>query len=533
MREDKILKFEKEARQGLFDGVELLARAVTTTLGPKGRNVAIMPNWGVPFIVHDGVTVAREVGHKDEFKLMGIELIKQAAQKTNDEAGDGTTTVTLLAYELIKGGMKLVDEGLNPMVLRTQLEVALSELLKELDKISTPVKKKDEIERVATVSSGDGVIGKMVADAIRKVGDDGLVTVEEGKTLETEVEFTEGMEFDKGYLSHYFVTNPRRMEAVIESPSVAIVNRKISTVPELQKVLEPVFEDSKDLVLIANDVSGDALLTLVQNKIKGNFNALAVKAPQGGVGQIEHFLEDLAVVTGGKVINGDKDITPDKSWIGKAEKVIANKDSTVIVRGMGEKKDVEDRVKDIKGQIEEETNIHLKEGLEERLAKLTRGVGVIKVGAKTEVDMREKVERVKDAVGAATSAREEGVVVGGGTAFLRLKKAIDGQNEGERLLKSVLEAPSRKLMLNAGESNEIINQHIKDVLKEGGDWGYEVNSGEMVHLIEKGIIDPTKVIRLTLENAVAVAKMILTTDVLIAIDLKKAQEKLKAQGAGR
>ncbi len=531
MKEDKILAFGEKARQKLFEGVELLATAVCTTLGPKGRNVAIQRTWGDPFIVHDGVTVAREVGDKDEFKLMGIDLVKQAAAKTNEEAGDGTTTATLLAYEIIKSGLTLVKEGMNPMVLRNQINEVLPKLVAELDKISTPIKSSKDIARVAHISSGDKEIGEMVSKAIKKVGEDGLVTVEEGQDL-TEIEYTEGMEFDKGYLSPYFITNPMRMEAVIENPAIAIVNRKITTVPEIQALFEPMSKLTKDLVLIAFAVSGDALVTMVVNKQKGIINALAIKAPTGGAGQIEHFLDDIAVLTGGKVINNDEDMTEDGSWIGRADKIIADKDTTLIVKGRGKKEDIESRIKAIKGQIEKEDNIHLKEALEERLAKLTRGVAVIKVGAKTEVDMREKVERVKDAVGAATSAREEGVVVGGGTAFLKLRDlvyALGTQDDVTNLLMSVLESPTRKLMYNAGEDKEAIEKYLKKIAEKGGNWGYEVEEGKIVDLVKEGIIDPTKVVRLALENAVAVATSLLTTDVLIAINSEAAKEKLKGQ----
>ena len=530
MKEDKKLKFKEEARQKLFEGVEILADAVTTTLGPKGRNVAIQRNWGDPFIVHDGVTVAREVGDADDFKRMGIDLVKQAAAKTNEEAGDGTTTATLIAYEIVKGGLELVKDGVNPMVLRNQIMEALPKLVNELGNISTSVKSSKEITRVAYISSGELGIGEMVAKAIKKVGEDGLVTVEEGKGIDTEVEYTEGMEFDKGYISHYFITNPQRMEAVIEEPAIAILNKKVSLVNEIQAILEPMSRITKDMVIIANDVSGDALMTMVVNKQKGTINALAVKAPQGGAGEIEHFLEDMAVVTGGRVINTDTDLAQD-GWIGRADKIVADRDSTVIIRGHGKEEDVDARVDSIRGQITKETNVHLKEKLEERLAKLTKGVAVIKVGAKTEVDMRERVERVKDAVGAATAAREEGVVVGGGTAFLRLKDSVDGSNEGEKLLESVLEAPTRKLMANSGEKDEKIDKMVKTIIKNGGNFGYEVNSGEMKDLVKDGIIDPAKVIRLTLENAIAVATSILTTDVLIAINMKEAKKTLdKAQG---
>lgn len=530
MREDKIISFGEEARQKLFEGVELLYRAVVTTLGPKGRNVAIQRNWGNPFIVHDGVTVAREVGSSDEFVLMGIDLVKEAASRTNDEAGDGTTTATLLTYELVKGGLELIKKGMNPMVLRNQIISALPKLLEEIDKISIPVSGDEDIARVAYISSSDEEIGRQVAEAIKKVGKDGIVTAEEGQAVKTEIEYTGGMEFDKGFVSRYFVTNIDRMEAAVDKPVIAIVNRKVSVVPEIQQLFEPMSKIGKDLVLIAEDISGDALMTMVVNKQKGNFNGLAIKTPVGDVGDVADFLEDLAVFTGGRVINNDADITPDGEWIGRADKIISDKSSTLIVKGWGEKEAVKDRISSIKSQMEKEKNIHFKEKMGERVAKLTKGVAVIKVGSKTEVDMREKVERVKDAVGAAVAARESGVVPGGGTAFLELKRGVGGdstQNDGERLLESVLEAPTRKLMMNAGETKEDIDKQIKQIIKKGGNWGYEVNSGKVIDLVKGGIIDPSKVIRLTIENAVSVATSILTTDVLIAIDLKATNAKLE------
>jgi len=519
----KVLASKKEAREKLFKGVKMLSDHVTTTLGPKGRNVAIQRPWGIPIVVHDGVTVAREVESKDSLVDIGIDLVKAAAIKTNEEAGDGTTTATLFAYELVKKGLAFIEEGINPMVLRNQVYAALPALLKELKQLSKPIKGTKDIEKVAHISSGDEEIGKLVADAVKKVGEDGLVTVSEGG-VETEVEFTEGMEFDKGYISPYFITNPERMEAVVNNPAIVLCREDISVNEEIIPLIQGAARITKDIVIIAKTVKGDALATLVTNKMKGNFNALATVAP--GVGDAkDDYLDDIAVLIGGKVLSREMDVNINKpeEWIGRAERVVSSRETTVIIRGHGDKKELEKRIKGIKKQIEDEKSEFQKERLEERLARLSKGIGVIRVGAKTEVDMREKVERVKDAVGAATSAREEGVVSGGGTIFLQISKVLEGDSEGEKLLKEVLEAPARKLMENSGETNDKINAYIKKILKtepkEG--WGYEVESGELCNLIERGIIDPAKVVRLALENAIAVACSILTTDALIAIKLEE------------
>ena len=526
----KLLSFKEEAREKLFKGVSLLADAVTTTLGPKGRNVAIQRQWGMPIVVHDGVTVAREVGCKDELRAIGMNLVREAAQKTNEEAGDGTTTATLLAYEIVKEGLKLVKEGMNPMVLRTQIYAILPDLLAELKKLSSEVKDKEQIARVAYISSADLKVGELVAEAIEKVGSDGLVTVEEGKGMETEVEYTDGMEFKKGYISPYFVTNPKRMEAVIENPFIVILNKQISMAKEIIPILETIATKvSKDILIIAMSVSGDALATLVHNKMKGVINAVAVPAPGHGDDKV-HYLEDIAVLTGAKVWSDEKPINIhlDKDWLGKAERVIVTKDTTVIIRGGGDKKAIQERIKGLRQQKKDAETDFVKEKIEERLAKLTTGVGVIKVGAKTEIDMREKLERVKDAIGAATAAKEEGVVAGGGTVFLQMRKVLKKANEGQKLLWSVLESPARKLMANSGESNEAINDYISHLSKLGGNLGYEVESGMIKDLKKEGIIDPTKVVRLALENAVGVGTSILTTDCLIAIKIEK-EDKQRAR----
>jgi len=516
----KVLLFGKEARQKLFEGVKLLADAVTTTLGPKGRNVAIMRQWGLPIVVHDGITAAREVESTNPLVAIGVNLVREAAQKTNDEAGDGTTTATLLAYELIRQGLVLIDKGINPMVLRTQIYEALPKLLEELNRISRPVKDKTDIERVAFISSSDEKIGKLVAEGIAKVGDDGLVTVDEGKGFETEIEFTEGMEFDKGYLSPYFVTNPQRMEAVIIDPIIAIVDKKLSLNNEIGPLLETMVKISKDIVVIADEITGDALTTMAVNKFKGNINAVGIAAP--GIGDNKsNYLDDIAVLTGGKVIS-DKtniDINANRDWIGQASKVIVSRDSTVIIGGQGKKEDVDGRIKDLKEQIKNEESKFEKEKLEERLARLSTGIAVIKVGAKTEIDMREKMERVKDAVGAATAAKDEGIVPGGGSIFLYLSKVLDNKNEATKLLINILQSPARKLMTNSGEPTTKIDANIKKIIasepKDG--LGYEVNKGQMLPLIKEGIIDPTKVCRLALLNAISVASSILTCEAVIGL----------------
>lgn len=512
----KIITSGSRARKKLFKGVKLLADTVTTTLGPKGRNVAIQRVWGTPISVHDGVTVAQHVESKDLLVDIGVDLVKVAAQKTNDEAGDGTTTATLLAYELVRRGLSLIDEGVNPMVLRQQVYDALPRVLDELKKSSRPVKDIQDIERVAFISSADEEIGELVAQAVDKVGEDGLVTVEEGE-LETAVDYTEGMEFDRGYLHPHFVTNPNRMEAVLQNPVIALIDKKISLNPEIVPMLEAAAKITKEMLFIAGDLKGDALATMVANKMKGNITAVAVNPPKSGKEMKEYF-NDLAVLTGGRVISEDTgvDIATDKDWLGRAKKVVVTRDSTVIIGGSGSQKALDQRVEAIKTQIKREKNKLERERLEERLARLSTGIGVIRVGAKTEVDMREKIERVKDAVGAATSARDEGVVAGGGTVFLQMSKVLGSRNEGEKLLKEVLETPVRKLMQNSGETSDTINDYVHQILASDDPIGYEVASGEVKDLFVAGIIDPAKVVRLALENAVAVATSILTTDAVIA-----------------
>jgi len=520
----KVLAFRKDAREKLFKGVEMLNDAVTTTLGPKGRNVAIERTWGVPIIVHDGVTVSREVAHDDPLINMGINLVKMSAQKTNEEAGDGTTTATLLAYEIVKRGMEYLSLDVNPMVLRDEIYAALPVILEALAKLSKPVKNREQIARIAFISAANEEIGRLVAEALDKVGKDGMVTVEEGKGLNTEVEYTEGMEFHRGYLSPYFITSEQRMEAVVVNPVIAVVNKKLSLINEIVPLLEAMAKVSKDIVVIGTDISGDALATLAANKMKGNINSLAVAVPPA---QKEDYLDDIAVLTGARVISDSAniDVAHDSSWMGRADKVVADRDSTVIINGKGDKKAVEARIAALRSQIKAEKSEFRQEQLEERLAKLSTGVAVVKVGAKTELDMREKVERVKDAVGAAEAAREEGVVAGGGVTFLRLAKTLTRDTMGSKLLYDVFHAPTLKLLANAGESVKKAESIVVQLESGADNVGYEVNSGRIIDLVEAGIIDPAKVIRLCIENAVAVGTSILTTDALIGIVPEKKEER--------
>jgi chaperonin GroEL len=517
--------FKEDARTKLFKGVQILSDAVTTTLGPKGRNVAVLRQWGTPIVVHDGVTVAREVDSDDVFEKIGIMLVKEAAQKTNDEAGDGTTTATLLAYEIVRQGLELIKTGYNPMVLRNEIYAALPKLLEKLKSISTPVKENKEIAQVAFISAADESIGNLVAGAVTKMGEDGLVTVDEGETMETIVEYTKGMEIKRGYFSPYLITNEQRMEAVIINPVIAIINKKLTLANEMVPILSEMAKVSKDIVIIADDISGDALATMIQNKLKGNINAVGISAPTM---DREAELADIAVVVGGKVMSEKTgfDLNTLEQSLGHAKKFVAARDKSTIIDGAGTKEQIAERAKAIKAQMKHDHNKFEKEKYETRLARLTTGVAVIKVGAKTEIDMREKVERVKDAVGAAEAAREEGIIPGGGTAFIKLKAALKGTTAGEKLLLNVLDSPVRKLMQNAGESENKIKEVIDSIPDGPASLGYEINQGKIMDLKEKGVIDPTKVVRLALENAVGVGTSILTTDCLIGLVVKE-------QGGGK
>jgi len=522
----EFMKFGVEARNKLVEGAQLMYDCVCSTLSPKGRNVAIARNWGNPIVVHDGVTCAREVKSSDRFVQIGVNLIREAATKTNEEAGDGTTTSTLIAYETIVGGMKLLANGKNPMILRSEINEALQEALVELDKISKEAKTQEDLERVASISSASTEIGKMVGETVFKVGVDGLVSVEESGGFSTVVDHAEGMSIDKGWASPYFITNPNRMEAIVDNAAIIITDKKVTTIQEILPIVDYLVTsdllDNKNIVLIG-DVGGQALSTLVQNKLKGIINCVVIKKP--GYGEFTHgILEDIAILTGGKVMSKELGMPMDKEvaksvveeFVGTAKKVVVGRKNAMIVNGGGDKKEVKAQVKRLKEMLAVAAHKTERETLEERIAKLTSGVSIIKVGAKTDVEGREIVERVKDAVGAAQAALKEGVVPGSGVTFLRLAQAIKKETDGAKLLKEVLEEPLRKVMSNSGEPDKTIRDYITEIKeKKDVDYGYECMEGKLTNLYKAGVIDPTKVIRLCLENAVSVSTMILSTDCIV------------------
>ncbi len=528
----KQLKFAEEARQALLAGIDIVAKAVVTTLGPKGRNIAIDKKWGAPSVVHDGVTVAKEIELKDPFENMGAQLVKEAADKTNDVAGDGTTTATLLAREMSAAGMKYITAGANPMIVKKGIEKAVAVAVKELKKIAKPIKNKEEISQVATISAGDEEIGSKIAEALGER--DRVVTVEEGRGLEIEIEYKEGMEFDKGYVSPYFVTNPEKMEAEIENAHILLTDKKISSIQELVPFLEKLVKVNKNIVIIADEIEGEALATLVVNKIKGTFNVLAVKAPGFGDSRKE-ILEDIAILTGGTVISEDAGRTFESVEIedlGQADKVWADKESARIIGGKGDAKAIKKRVASLKLQIEESESDFDREKLEERLAKLTGGVAQINVGAATEIELNEKKERVKDAVGATKAAIEEGIVPGGGVAYLRARKALlnvktknDDEKVGVDIVYHALEQPVRWLAKNAGEDDGYVLKKIEE--QKDDDYGYNALTNKFELMTKNGILDPLKVTRSALQNAASVAMMVLTTEGLIT-DLP--EEKPPASG---
>jgi len=518
----KQLKFSDEARTALLRGIDIVAKAVVTTLGPKGRNVALDKKWGAPNVVHDGVTVAKDIELKDPFENMGAQLVKEAADKTNDVAGDGTTTATLLTREIAALGMKHVTAGANPMIVKKGIEKAVSAVVDELKRVAKPIKNKEEITQVATISAGDETIGAKIAEALN--GKDRVVTVEEGKSLELEIEYKEGMEFDHGYVSPYFVTNTEKMEAEVEDAYILLTDKKISSIQELLPFLEKFIKVSKNLVIIADEIEGEALATLVVNKLKGTFNVLAVKAPGFGDRRKE-MLEDIAVLTGGTVISEDTGRTLESIEVedlGRADKVWADKDNTRIIGGQGLKEAIEKRIALLKRQIEETDSDFDREKLEERLAKLSGGVAQINVGAATEVELNEKKERVKDAVEATKAAIEEGVLPGGGIALLKarevLKKVLveempEDEKIGVKIVFSALEQPVRYLARNSGEDDGYVVKKIEE--SKDSDYGYNSLTGEFGSMIKFGILDPLKVTRSALQNAASVAMMVLTTEALV------------------
>ncbi len=517
----KEVLFNEEAQERLKRGVQRLTDAVRVTLGPKGRNVIIDKAFGAPKITHDGVTVAEEQEYQDEFENMGAQLVKQVAKETNEVAGDGTTTATILAHAIIMEGLKSVAAGYNPMLIKRGLDKAVEVVVEELEKQSKPLKKKEEMARVATISSNDEEIGRIIADAMEKVGEDGVITVEDSDTINTYYEVVEGMQFDRGYLSPYFVTNAEKMEAELKEPYILITDQELKKARELLPVLERVAQEGKPLLVIANEVEGEALTTLVINKLKGTLQSVAVKAPGFG-DRRKAMLEDIAILTGGKVIAKDagmkiEDATLD--MLGRAERVVVSDDDTTIIGGKGEKVAIEGRINQIKKQIETTDSDYDKEKLQERMAKLAGGVAIIKVGAPTETELEEKKHRMEDALEATKAAVEEGILPGGGVALLRAAKALeklqlDGDEQvGVKILMKALEEPTKQLAENAGYEGSIVVEKIKSM--EDG-IGFDVLKEEYVDMLKAGIIDPTKVTKSAVQNAVSVGGLLLTTGAVVA-----------------
>ena len=528
----KQIVFSEEARRKLQAGMDKLAKAVITTLGPKGRNVALDRSFGSPTITHDGVTVAKEIELKDKLENMGAQLLKEAATKTNDIAGDGTTTSTLLAHSIVTEGMKNLAAGFNPMLLKQGIEAAATAVSEEIGKSAIDVTTKEEIGNVASISAQDRSIGELIADVMDKVGKDGVITVEESKTLAFETEYVEGMQFDRGYLSPYFVTNPDDMEAVIEEPNLLIHDSKISAAQDLVPLLEQLVQVGKrDLVIIAEDVDGEALATLVLNKLRGMINVLAIKAPGFG-DRRKAMLQDIAILSGATVISEDLGRKLDSATVddlGKAEKVISTKDDTTIVGGKGDNKQIKARIGQIRNEIDSSTSDYDSEKLQERLAKLSGGVAIIRVGAATETELKEKKHRVEDALSATRAAVEAGIVPGGGVALINAAKAIDklkmeyaDAQVGVKIVRLALETPLRKIAENAGKDGAVILENVRRFQEEKKDKhiGYDVLREEYVDMVKAGVIDPAKVTRGALENAASIAAMILTTEALIADEPK-------------
>src|ERR1700704_4464160 len=519
----KDLIFDAEARRQLKSGIDALANAVKVTLGPRGRNVAIDKKWGAPTVTHDGVTVAKEIELENHFQNMGAQMLKQAATKTNDVAGDGTTTSTVIAQSIVTEGLRNLAAGANPMLMKRGIDAATQAVVEEIKKQSTPLKGHADIEHIAAVSANDPEIGRILAEAMDKVGRDGVITVEEGKGLKLEVEYTEGMQFDRGYISPYFITDSTRMEASIDEPYLLITDKKISAITDIVPVLEKLVQPGhKEMVYIAEDVDGEALATLVVNKLRGILNVLAVKAPGFG-DRRKDMLRDIATLTGGQVISeelGKKLDQATLSDLGQARRVVSTKDDTTIIEGRGKPEEIQARIAQLKVQIEETTSDYDKEKLQERLAKLSGGVAVIKVGAATEVELKEKKARVEDALHATRAAIEEGIIPGGGVTLLRAAPAISSlklegdQQLGAEILKRALEEPVRQLVRNAGLEGSVVVERLSH--EKRVNWGFDVMSEDYVDLVKAGIIDPAKVTRTALENAASVAGMILTTEALVS-----------------
>jgi chaperonin GroEL len=537
----KQLKFNEEARRGLQRGVDVLANAVATTLGPKGRNVALDKKYGAPTVTHDGVTVAKEIELADPFENMGAQLLKEAATKTNDIAGDGTTTATVLAQIIVHEGLKLVAAGANPMLIKHGIDAGVDEIVKQLKEMAVSVNKHDQIAQVATISAQDQEIGTLIADVMDKVGKDGVITVEESKSLSFETEYVEGMQFDRGYLSPYFVTNPEAMEAEIKEAYVLVYDKKISAAQDIIPLLEKLVQRGKrDLVIIAEDVDGEALATLVLNKLRGMLNVLAIKAPGFGDRRTA-MLQDIAILTGATVISevtGRKLEGVDIRDLGTAGRVVSTKDDTTIIDGAGDEAAIKGRIDEIRVEIDKSTSDYDKEKLQERLAKLSGGVAVIRVGAATETELKEKKHRVEDALSATRAAVEEGIVPGGGVALIQAVKVLaefklDNPDEqvGVNILKRALEEPMRRIVENAGQDGSVVIETVRHMGKEKKYFGYDVISGEYVDMIKSGIIDPVKVTRGALQNASSIAGMILTTEALVT-DIPEKKEPPAAPPGG-
>ena len=518
----KELKFDAAARKALEAGVDAVANAVKVTLGPKGRYVVIDKKFGAPTITNDGVTIAREIEVEDAFENQGAQLVREVATATNDVAGDGTTTATVLAQAIVRQGLKNVAAGAQPLQLKRGIEIAVGSIVDGIEKQSKDVTGKDQIARVATISAGDEEIGDVIADAIEKVGKDGVVNVEEGQTFGMDLEFTEGMQFDKGYISPYMVTDQDRMEAVLEDPYILIANQKIGSVRDVLPVLEAVIQSGKSILIIAEDVEGEALATLVVNKLRGTFTGVAVKAPGFG-DRRKRMLEDIAILTGGEVITEEMGLKLENtqiSQLGRARRVVVSKDTTTIVDGSGDAAAIKGRINQIKAEVENTDSDFDREKLQERLAKLSGGVAVVKVGAATETEMKEKKHRVEDALQATRAALEEGIVPGGGVALLQASKGVnvdaiadEDERTGARIVLRAVEEPLRQIAENSGYEGSVV---IADVLKAKKGFGLNAASGEVVDLVEAGVIDPAMVTRSALQNAASIAKNILTTEVIIA-----------------
>ena len=533
----KELKFREEARRAMLQGVNTLANAVRVTLGPKGRNVVLGKKFGSPVITKDGVTVAKEIELKDKYENMGAQMVKEVATKTNDLAGDGTTTATVLAQALFREGVKNVTAGANPMMLQRGIQRGVAAAVAELERLSKPVKSKDDLTNVASVSANnDREIGELVAEAMERVGRDGVVTVEEAKTLETELDIVEGMQFDRGYLSPYFVTNPDRMEAVLDEPLILLHEKKIAAMRDLLPVLELVAQQGRQLLIIAEDIEGDALATLVVNRLRGTLKVCAVKAPAFG-DRRKAILEDIAALTGGRVITEDLGIKLESVTVedlGRAKRVVVDKDNTTVVEGAGDRRAIDGRVQAIRRQVEETTSDYDREKLQERLAKLVGGVAVIRVGAATETALKEKKMRVEDAVNATRAAAQEGIVPGGGVALVRAARALDRlEAEGDaltgvKILQRAMTEPLRRIAENAGVEGAIV---IGRVEESKGKEGYNAATGRYEDLVEAGIIDPTKVVRTALQNAASIAGLMLTTDAAVT-ELPEPKKAMPPMGGG-